>query len=354
MNYGGVPSLYGGMGYGGYGGYGGGFGYGTNMSYPGMVSGIQSQSGFQPVPPQPPASAAVPTTTFGLPKQQENDNLRTTTFEPPPNAYKNESPPTVRDGSLGSSPYDHARTAGSYSLEDVENPRSTFYDGGLNDAETQRNQMLVDEAQRVGERAGYASEVVRLNRNILTYGNDLDRRFNFDRLRNGYVMPPVISQVDTTSERCGVNCIYLTTGAYRIVQEAYVTDRSPTWRNYLLLDPPSVQLPAGLKVKSKDRGLWKRTVDSAWKRGVEHARNSFNERFAMLNRDYAGMGRYYDLERQGAVSMSRVAVESRNGVIYVNGKSAARNEMRIGIAVEPRFQNPGAIATAYTSSADRP
>lgn len=362
MQYGGVPSLGGYGGYGGYGGgYGGGFGAGITPQQPWMPYGA----------PQPPAntpanqSAANPVTTFGLPKPKDPNETQRTVFAPPPTYYRNESKPTTDhdesgyEGSDGfgesqAGAYSKSFAAGSYNEKDLENPSSQFFGGNENDIDAGRNSYLTNAARSLGRRGGFASEAQRLNKYAPEYAADMDRRFNFDRLRNGYVMPPVISAVDTTSESCGVNCLYLTTGAFRVAQEAYVTDRSPSWRDYLFLDAPKIQLPSGLKIKSRDRDLWKRNVQEGWTQGIQKARNDFLERMARLDRDYAGMVRYYELEQQGAISLSRVAIENRHGAIYVNGKAASQNEMRVGLTVTPQFQNRGAIANAHVSSMDAP
>lgn len=368
-----VPSI---SGYGGYGGMGMGYG---GMGYGGMGMDMGYGIGTGPSPylggKRAPANAAnsdragsSSRSTFGLPKlSNEQSSDRPTMFNAPPENMRNESVPTTDHdpyarrgdgyspdgyGAGGSTLRTHP--AGDYTLDDVADSTSSFYAGDLNDAETSRKQRVVNEANRVGEQAGYSAEAVRLNRWVRTYAADLDAKYNFQRLLNGFVMPPVISEVDTTSERCGMNCLYLTTGSYRIVSEAYVTDRAPSWRDYLFLDAPAVTPPHGLHVKGGDRDLWRSTVKTGWNHGVKRARNKFEENMALLRRDFAGMIRYYELEKQGAISMANVAVERKNGAIYVNGKAAAKGEMRIGLTVTPRFENRQAVAESYSPSSDIP
>lgn len=360
MSYGGtgsvnVPSLY---------------GTSTTNSYtnPFLTGGATATSGNtspylnnQKYPANTPASqsAATPVTTFGLPAPSATTQNQQTVFGPPPVSYRNESLPTTdHDPSARNGQANvlttRTRAAGDYNLEEIEDARSGFYGRGTNSAQAGREQMLANQAYDLGERAGYSAEAVRLNRWIKGYAGLLDQKYDFDRLRNGFVMPPVIAEVDTTSEKCGFNCIYLTSGSYRIVTEAYVTDRSPSWRNYLFLDTPPLQPPSSVAVKGRDRSLWKRETRRGWNAGIIRARHGFESRLATLRRDYAGMLRYYQLEREGAVSMASVAIERKDGAIYVNGRAAAKGEMRIGLTIAPRFQNPQAVAASYAPSEDIP
>lgn len=230
------------------------------------------------------------------------------------------------------------------SLSDVTNPDSDFYksrgtfeeEGGI------RARTLADAARGVGIRAGYADEARRINAVIQRlYARELERQFDFRGLllRDGTIVPPVVTAISTVEETSGDSFLYTSIGAYEIVSDARVAIRSPTWRDYLVLPVADPAPPQGLEpVNSDEKDLWRRSAAEGWDKGIQEAREEFNSALSRLIRDRDGMIRYRDLQRQGVLSLPTINTRRAGYRATADGRRAFFGETAIRITVMPKFR----------------
>lgn len=331
------------------------YGYGYN---PMLAQPVPQQPWMPYGAPPPPAntppdqSAATPTTTFGLPKADAGAGQ---TIFPAPPTYINDSLPTtshdhatIHEEETHTSPSEPVLH--SYTLDMLRDPDRLLEAQAENGLLAGKQRTIRQEAWQVGRSAGYNDELVRMERKLEKQAGRLDQEYRFSRLKNGYIVPPVITLMDRSVQECGNACLHLAVGTYHIEKEAYVSTHMPSWRDYLFLPPLPVRTPRDLELtKGRDRKLWKQTVEKAWEAGKGEARAALSVARDRLQQDYMGMQRYYDLERQGVVTMADVSVENRNGVIYVNGRTASRADSIIHLGIAPTFQNRAALIASDTS-----
>lgn len=308
--------------------------------------------------PLPPANAARAQETFGLGQGQQTGPGPT--FARQPGNYVDQSPSTTSNGTgntagpiLAQPPASSGTfSGGPYTRDQIMDPSSSFYSGESRGTNVRQNQIR-NAAYQVGIKAGYAAEAQRINNSLLKYRYALDKKFDFrPLLEQDAIVPPVITTVTDIVERRSSSYLYLTTGAYQIVQGAYVTAKTPVWQDYIKLDGNGPTPPAGIKIKdARDKALWSEAAKNGWDRGVLEARAQFSEGLNRLDRDFRGMQTYRRLADQGAVSLTGVKISRKNGEIYLNGRKATGSTTRIIVTVQPKFKSTQAVASAL--AADR-
>lgn len=158
-------------------------------------------------------------------------------------------------------------------------------------------------------------------------------------LQGGYVVPPVITQINAVRESGGAKFLYLSLGAFEIVKDARVSIRAPNWRDYLTLTADAPIPPRGIGATSRiDKDLWSRSARNGYEKGIEEARATFAERFDTLVRDYRGMQRYHELAQQGAILLAKATVSKSRMRIAEGGTRAFVGEHTIKLVVTPRFK----------------
>jgi hypothetical protein len=204
--------------------------------------------------------------------------------------------------------------------------------------------VLAQAARGVGVRQGFAEETARLNAELDgAYGAELDRRYDFAPLMiDRTLVPPVITEINKLAERAGDRRLYLTLGAFEIVRPARLALRPPNWRDYLYSTrvPPASSSPVA-EIRPEDtseEGVWGVALESGLAVGIAEARASFTTNFNRLDRDFAGMNRYHDLARSGAVSLPVVARTARGVRVASGGERAFVGERTISLIVSPTFR----------------
>lgn len=240
--------------------------------------------------------------------------------------------PSIQDG------------ASSPSLSDLSDADSSFYDGAREQGEDGgiRERTLAEAARGVGIRGGYADEARRINAALeRQFAQRLNRRFGFSTLmlRDGTVVPPVVTMMTSVEETSGDTFLYTSVGAYEIVRDARVAIKTPSWREYLTLPVTDPTPPQGLSPKTSDeRELWRKSVNEGWQKGIEEAREEFTASLDRLIRDYDGMLRYRDLQRQGILSAPTVTKRNAGYRVTDDGRRAFVDESVIRITVMPKFK----------------
>lgn len=228
-------------------------------------------------------------------------------------------------------------------LSELRNPNSDFYQRRrVFSVPSGRATVIESAARGVGIRGGFSYEAERINRLLMgRFRQRIERHYQFGplMLQDGYVVPPVITQVTNVRELSGPNYLYLNTGSYEITREPRLTTQTPSWMDWLLLPLRGVRPPENIELNGPDeQAVWAAAVEDAWAVGVREARLSFNTGLATLHRDYHGMRLYHALAQQGALSIPTIDVSRVGWRVTEDGKRAFANEVSIEITVGPRFR----------------
>ena len=94
---------------------------------------------------------------------------------------------------------------------------------------------------------------------------------------------------------------------------------SPTWRDYIYMDPKSVQRPIlspDMKPKkSEEKQVWKEAVGKGIEKGREHANEVYQLMLAELNEDYRGMVLAHHLYELNMLNMSNVNIKNKGTIV---------------------------------------
>jgi len=176
-----------------------------------------------------------------------------------------------------------------------------------------RETILKEAALLLGARAGLSDRSKEIFAEVDAKQGKLDARFRFNELVLGNnVLPPVISEsrdvvaLESTAMRvAGI--------VYRIDEPGRFSLPTPTWRNwiYIGLDPTPVQSSSiessNLPQNEAEQAYWEQIVKSGYAMGRSQAQAAFDANFALLERAYGGMRRYYDLWQRGMVTAPVIA-----------------------------------------------
>jgi defect in organelle trafficking protein DotC len=234
----------------------------------------------------------------------------------------------------------------------MQNPNSPLYgryEPNANGARPLRPQVLSQIARGNGIRRGFIEECDRIATSLLANdAAELDQRYDFSRQMIGpHLVPPVIGEVHDVRERSGDRLLYLTVGAYQIERPARLVIKPPTWRDYLIVNAadPKTSISALQPQNFDEQSVYDQAYQTGLAKGVEEARDAFQDNLNRLDRDYRGMERYHELARQGAVSLP-VVQDSRTGVrLAEGGNRAFIGEQVVALKVSPKFKatHPGAF-----------
>ncbi len=157
-------------------------------------------------------------------------------------------------------------------LDQLSDPDSQFYDGSREQGEEGgiRQRTLEEAARGVGIRGGYADEARRINDALeRQFAPRLNKRFTFSSimLREGTVVPPVVTLMTSVEETSGDSFLYTSVGAYEIVKDARVAIKTPTWREWPFTARDGPPLPAAGAVPEDVRGTG--SLDEGRQGGME-------------------------------------------------------------------------------------
>ena len=227
----------------------------------------------------------------------------------------------------------------------MQNPSSPLfgrYEQHDDGARPLRPQILSQIARGNGIRRGFVEECGRIAASLLANNAaELDGRYDFSRQMIGpHLVPPVIGEAHNVRERNTDQLLYLTVGAYQIERPARLVIKPPTWRDYLIVNAADPQtLTSALQPQNfSEQSLYDQAYQAGVTKGIEEAREAFEDNLNRLERDYRGMERYHELARQGAVSLP-VLQDSRTAVrLAEGGNRAFVGEQIVALKVSPKFK----------------
>jgi len=207
-----------------------------------------------------------------------------------------------------------------------------------------RPEVIKKTARAAGIRDGYNQEWKSikdyLSRSYVT--KRLDERFDFSVLLiDGFIVPPVISEISHITENPNTKTLKLTLGSFRIMRDARLVMQVPDWRNYLL-DLSSNDLMSSSPVMPEneiDKSLYKEAYNDGLTTGRREARNAFTDSLNRLVRDYDGMQLYHQLSEKGAISLPKVTRASNNTAkISENGRVVTLGQATVKLVTNPKFR----------------
>lgn len=217
-------------------------------------------------------------------------------------------------------------------LEGLSVPRLRL--DGDEEIEALRRDSLQEMALSYGSQAGYARRAWDIERVLQERSPALSETFDFARVTIpaprdvGMIVPPVVARaftpfsVEDDGRAASAADEYL-----EVVAPARISPTVPTWRDYLLFDvgspdmPPNALRPAS---DAEDR-LFQQWLTEGWESGLELAEAAFDERLNRLHRDYEGMLEYRRLVANGMID-ELVVADADFGVVA----EADGSVMRIG------------------------
>ena len=170
--------------------------------------------------------------------------------------------------------------------------------------------MLRDTALSVGARGGLAHRAKEINLSIENNAGLLNRVFNFNGMMlDNSVLPPVLTEGRNSLDLASDDVIRAADRNYRIIKQARFVTAIPNWRDYLLLNYETPEVPdkSLLPKNGAERVVWQRYIDEGWIAGVKQAELIFDEQVYKLTRDYNGMILYRTLLAKNMVSPPYVA-----------------------------------------------
>jgi len=172
-----------------------------------------------------------------------------------------------------------------------------------------REVALQEAATVLGAQLGLKEGSAGIIREVNTRAAELDRKYRFgDLLMSAGILPPVISEAK--------DVVSVEVAAMRVAKAVYVIDAAArpmpgsglSWRNWLFVgldDGVSVEPPTDKAILPRDDmelAFWQEKFKAAYAEGRAQAARAYEENFALLDRTYYGMRRFYGLWQAGMVT----------------------------------------------------
>lgn len=165
-------------------------------------------------------------------------------------------------------------------------------------------------AASLGSQAGLQARSAEIQKALDAHATDYDKAFNFSAvmLEPGF-LPPVITEARDTYKQDGDTSARASDLIFKIERNARIVSAPPSWRVYLLADPPAAARPdpSLLPKNGDEKKVWDTWANKGWNEGVRLADMNFEANLARLRRDFNGMLRFKMLYNQGLVTMPRLA-----------------------------------------------
>jgi len=202
-----------------------------------------------------------------------------------------------------------------------------------------RHDSIKGAALRYGAQAGLLWRSKKIKQNLEAVSDNLDQVFNFQPLllNSGRVYPPVIAASDSTSSIEGKQLLRTTIAKYSIISQAKIISVVPTWRDWLLVELHSPQLPekAVMPLTEEEKAIWSKNVAIGWKSGVSQSDNIMLQKIFSLKREYVGLVRYHLMNKNKIISAPLVS--TMNLGVISDGQKINVGEEIFEINVLPSF-----------------
>lgn len=227
-----------------------------------------------------------------------------------------------------------------YSIDQItgSNIANTAKVAGEQNVSEMRKQAIIDIASSLGMSAGLAARMQEIEKKIKNKSDELDKIYNFSALAisNG-VLPPVLEESNSNYNQDSNDEVRISDVMYKIYAPARFVSVYPTWRDYLVFNFSSFDLPEKSYMPKNDaeKAIWDEWVKRGWEKGKLQADNIFENSWGRLNRDYTGMIKYKMLLTQGVITKTIVA--KANLGVTGDGNKLSINDQVIRITDHSQF-----------------
>ena len=211
-------------------------------------------------------------------------------------------------------------------------PKATSGNGSVPETWHIRDQHQREASLRFGSQSGFRHRVSELREVMQSRSGELSVVYDFNRLARpvpggaGYLVPPIVQRAENAFRSDGDERTVSVADIYfQILKPERLAPVAPTWRDWLLFDPPQIKpLPMALiPVNDKESRRVEIWFEQGWRAGIGQAEGEFGERLRRLRRDYEGMLEFRRLAAQGMIGELEFAVSDF-------GVTGGAGEMRIG------------------------
>ena len=171
-----------------------------------------------------------------------------------------------------------------------------------------RESALRETAMVLGMQWGIGDQSRKIVEEYARKSDRLDAKFRFNAMIMGVgIMPPVISEAR--------NAVSVEDTVLRVANRVWTIDQparpvivAPTWRDWLFVGlQPDLRpgAPTSASVLPRDEAektFYRQQMMRGYAEGVSQTKGVFDLNLAQLERTYSGMGRFYDLWKQGRVT----------------------------------------------------
>lgn len=173
---------------------------------------------------------------------------------------------------------------------------------------------------QVGMYYGYKDEINKINMSLEERASQLDMLYNFrNLLLEDNLLPPVVIKAKDLYEQIDKDSYHETSVIYRIRKPSRLSYNSPTWRDYIFLNPEKLDKPMLPEdMRPKERGAkdaWERSVKDGYARGQEHAMTVFSLLLAELNEDFNGMVLAHHLFELNMLNISSIKKLNKGTIV---------------------------------------
>lgn len=173
---------------------------------------------------------------------------------------------------------------------------------------------------QMGMYYGYKDEIENINSILSERADSLDMLYNFrNLLLKDNLLPPVVVKGKDLYEQIDKDSYHETSIIYRIRKPSRLSYNSPTWRDYIYLNPEKLVkplLPEDMRPKNrKAKSVWEMSVKDGYSRGEEHAKSVFSLFLAELNEDFNGMVLAHHLHELNMLNISSIRKMNKGTIV---------------------------------------
>lgn len=177
-----------------------------------------------------------------------------------------------------------------------------------------RQKALKELASNYGFSAGLGWQLNKIkNDDLVRSEARLNSLYNFSLLAiEPGILPPVIIEGVTDYAKTSDNEIRISDKTFKIDSLAKFTPVYPTWREYLIFNIPTFELPpeSFLPQNQAEAEVWDQWALKGWNQGVSQAVAMVQSSFARLDKDYNGMFLFNILLEQKLVTATVISKQN--------------------------------------------
>lgn len=226
----------------------------------------------------------------------------------------------------------------------INHPKSSLDEpsGFTSEFDNIRGKAIEQAAESYGSQAGYCMGVHEWNNWAKAHSEVFDKAYDFASLLvdGGRVLPPVILEDTSSYLQKGRSLAITAQTTWHILHYAKIVSVAPVWQDYLIQScaPPLKPNPVLIPKNSADRVAWREGIEKGWAAGMKAAKQGFSLNLHRMTRDYAGMLRFWLLQKKGV--MSAPILSTGTVSMKVDGRTLSVGERIFRLTSNGQFQSP--------------